>query len=357
MNGNKITGLANGAASSDAAAFGQIPTASTGITNTSGAWSVAYGTSSSTAAAGNDSRITGALQSGATAGGDLSGSYPNPTLSATTNVESIISANSTVTSKAPLASPTFTGTPTAPTATAGTNTTQLATTAFVSAAVTSGAAGDATALALGLIQLDGDLGGSATSPTVESIKGIILPSSAPTGAGQVLTSSSTSATTWSTPAASIALDSTASDIQALGTQAAGSTGKAADAGHVHPTTGLALLSGASFTGGVNPSVITLTYGSTVSVNAAQGNDFRISLTGSGATIATPTNPTDGQRITFQVTQDSTGSRTVTWQAGGYNFGTNGAPTLSTAANLTDVIGFIYNATIGQWLAAGAALGF
>ena len=36
---------------------------------------------------------------------------------------------------APLASPTFTGTPTAPTATAGTNTTQLATTAFVTAAL------------------------------------------------------------------------------------------------------------------------------------------------------------------------------------------------------------------------------
>jgi hypothetical protein len=37
--------------------------------------------------------------------------------------------------KAPLASPTFTGTPSAPTATAGTNTTQIATTAFVQAAV------------------------------------------------------------------------------------------------------------------------------------------------------------------------------------------------------------------------------
>ena len=36
-----------------------------------------------------------------------------------------------VNSKANIASPTFTGTPTAPTATAGTNTTQLATTAFV----------------------------------------------------------------------------------------------------------------------------------------------------------------------------------------------------------------------------------
>lgn len=37
--------------------------------------------------------------------------------------------------KAPLASPTFTGTPVAPTATAGTNTTQVATTAFVTTAV------------------------------------------------------------------------------------------------------------------------------------------------------------------------------------------------------------------------------
>jgi len=36
---------------------------------------------------------------------------------------------------APLASPVFTGTPTAPTAVAGTNTTQLASTAFVAAAI------------------------------------------------------------------------------------------------------------------------------------------------------------------------------------------------------------------------------
>lgn len=41
---------------------------------------VAYGTTAGTAAQGNDSRITGALQSGATAGGDLSGTLPNPTV-------------------------------------------------------------------------------------------------------------------------------------------------------------------------------------------------------------------------------------------------------------------------------------
>lgn len=44
--------------------------------------------------------------------------------------------------RAPLASPTFTGTPAAPTATAGTNTTQLATTAFVSGAIATAVAGN-----------------------------------------------------------------------------------------------------------------------------------------------------------------------------------------------------------------------
>jgi hypothetical protein len=51
------------------------------------------------------------------------------TLSSQTDLQSALDA------KAPLASPSLTGTPTAPTATAGTNTTQIATTAFVTAAV------------------------------------------------------------------------------------------------------------------------------------------------------------------------------------------------------------------------------
>jgi hypothetical protein len=52
---------------------------------------------------------------------------------------------SQVTGAAPLASPTFTGTPAAPTASAGTNTTQLATTAFVTAAVAAGGGGGGSA--------------------------------------------------------------------------------------------------------------------------------------------------------------------------------------------------------------------
>ena len=73
--------------------------------------------------------------------GDLAGTSTTataPTIANTSNVQtvvnSIISSNSTVTSKAPLASPAFTGTPTAPTQTAGDTTTAIATDAFVMAA-------------------------------------------------------------------------------------------------------------------------------------------------------------------------------------------------------------------------------
>lgn len=111
---------------------------------------------------------------------------------------------------------------------------------WVPAAVTSTTVNDATPSTPGIIQLDGDLGGTATSPTVAKINGIILPSSAPTASGQVLTTTGSgtgSGTAWSTPAAEVALDTTAGDIQAdttTGTAVAGSTGKAADAGHQHP---------------------------------------------------------------------------------------------------------------------------
>ena len=53
----------------------------------------------------------------------------------TTQIATTAFVNQELTVKAPLASPGFTGTPVAPTAAAGTNTTQIATTAFVNAAI------------------------------------------------------------------------------------------------------------------------------------------------------------------------------------------------------------------------------
>jgi hypothetical protein len=76
--------------------------------------------------------------------------------------------------KAPLASPTFTGTPSLPTGTtaitqsAGDNSTKLATTEFVTTKLASGAP-DATTTATGKVQLAGDLGGTASAPTVPGL--------------------------------------------------------------------------------------------------------------------------------------------------------------------------------------------
>jgi hypothetical protein len=69
---------------------------------------------------------------GAGGGGGTWGSITG-TLSSQTDLQSALDL------KAPLASPTFTGTPAAPTASPGTNTTQLATTAYTDAAVTAAA--------------------------------------------------------------------------------------------------------------------------------------------------------------------------------------------------------------------------
>lgn len=96
------------------------------------------------------------------------------TISASDSVLTAIQkADGNLAAKAPLADPTFTGTPKAPTATAGDSSTQIATTAFVGTAVTNAVSGvtvnNATTTSLGKIQLGGDLAGtgtSAVSPTI-----------------------------------------------------------------------------------------------------------------------------------------------------------------------------------------------
>ena len=122
--------------------------------------------------------------------------------------------------------------------------------------------------------------------------------------------------------------------------------------------GAAALAGATFTGAVDPAVVALTFGSTISVNAAQGNVFAVTLTASTGTIANPTNPVDGQVIRYRIAQDGTGSRTVAWGTA-YDWGSTGglansAPTLSTGASKVDVLGFEYNAALSKWVYLGAA---
>jgi len=155
--------------------------------------------------------------------------------------------------KADKNSPTFTGTPVLPaetigvTQTAGDNSTKLATTAFVTSSVSAGVQ-DATTTASGKIQLAGDLGGSAASPTVPGLT-LKAPLASPTFTGTPVL-----------PAETIGVTQTAGDNSTkLATTAYVATAVSAVSGNSGvPYTGA---TGAVNLGGYNLTVNELTIGS------------------------------------------------------------------------------------------------
>lgn len=109
-------------------------------------------------------------------------------------------------------------------------------------------------------------------------------------------------------------------------------------------------------GGLAPVVVHLTDAATIAVDASLGNDFRVTLAGN-RTMGTPSNPTNGEQIVFQITQGAGAPFTITWGSG-YEFSASlPQPALSTSAGQTDLLGFLYNATTGTWLLAAFLNGF
>lgn len=90
--------------------------------------------------------------------------------------------------------------------------------------------------------------------------------------------------------------------------------------------------------------VSLTDGTTISTDASLGNYFRVTLGGTPRTLANPTNLSDGQRLTWEITQDATGSRTLTLGSM-FSFGSDiTSLTLSTIGGKVDFMGGIYNQT-------------
>ena len=106
---------------------------------------------------------------------------------------------------------------------------------------------------------------------------------------------------------------------------------------------------------LNPKVVTISDGATLATDASLGNMFKVTIT-DNRTMGAPTNPTDGQFIQYRITQDGTGSRTITWNAV-FNFGGAGEPTLTTTADQTDYVSFRYNGDNSEWDYMGAALNY
>jgi hypothetical protein len=120
------------------------------------------------------------------------------------------------------------------------------------------------------------------------------------------------------------------------------------------------LAGGTMTGPIDgTSILTgavvLTYASTITLDASAGGHFRVTLTGNPA-IASPANPADGQKITFELIQDGTGGRTVTWGAA-FDFGSATVPVLTVTASKRDLIGWVYSASLAAWMFAGISKGF
>lgn len=210
---------------------------------------------------------------------------------------------STLAAKAGLASPTFTGTPAAPTAAQGTNTTQIATTEFVNAEIAADIAGKA------------DLAG----PTFTGVP------AAPTAA---VSTNTTQIATTAFVVAEIA-DEVGSTIQAFDNDTA--------------KTDVAQ----TFTAAQRAEITPITFNATMTPDFSLSNNFSVTLTGT-ARIENPTNQVAGQSGSIFITQDGTGNRTLSWgNSGGVSnwyWAGGTAPTLSTGANVKDRVDYIVAAS-------------
>lgn len=101
---------------------------------------------------------------------------------------------------------------------------------------------------------------------------------------------------------------------------------------------------------------TLTDAATIATNAALSNHFRVTL-GGNRTLGNPTNPTDGQKVIWELIQDGTGSRTITLDTA-FALGTDlTAIALTATASKRDFLGAIYNATAGKWFVIAFMKGY
>ena len=96
-----------------------------------------------------------------------------------------------------------------------------------------------------------------------------------------------------------------------------------------------------------PSPVVLTDAATIATDASLGTHFRVTL-GGNRTLGNPTNPTDGQKVMWELIQDGTGSRTITLGSA-FAIGTDiSSVTLTTISGKRDFIGAVYNSVTSKW---------
>ena len=98
----------------------------------------------------------------------------------------------------------------------------------------------------------------------------------------------------------------------------------------------------SFAAAQGTAVVALTDGATIATDAALSNQFKVTL-GGNRTMGAPTNLVEGRVYEWEIKQDGTGSRTLTWNAI-FRFPGGAAPVLQTAAGASDIVTARFNGT-------------
>ena len=98
----------------------------------------------------------------------------------------------------------------------------------------------------------------------------------------------------------------------------------------------------TFTAQQRGAISVLTDGATITPDFALANHYSVTL-GGNRTLANPTNLTAGATGSIFISQDSTGSRTLSW--GSYwDFASGTAPTLTTTASAVDRVDYVVRTT-------------
>ena len=88
----------------------------------------------------------------------------------------------------------------------------------------------------------------------------------------------------------------------------------------------------------------------MAIDCALSNVFTTTFTANVTVAPSLNNPKDGQTINWFITQDATGSRTVTWPTS-FKWAGGVAGALTTAANAVDLLVATYRSSTGFWYAA------
>lgn len=99
----------------------------------------------------------------------------------------------------------------------------------------------------------------------------------------------------------------------------------------------------TFYGSVRTSPISITYGATTTINSAQSNVFYVGALTGNITTLTINNPTDGQTINIRFVQDATGGRTITLPSS-----IKAAGVLETAASRATWLVLTYVSSASRW---------